>query len=65
MMSVCAVWTPGYGAGMTTTPNEPVEDPQVVPSGDPPPNPITPGERPDTDPDPDPDPAPDTEPEPV
>jgi len=25
----------GYGATMTTTPNEPVENPQVVPSGDP------------------------------
>jgi hypothetical protein len=34
---------------MTTTPNEPVQDPEVVPSGDPgaaPSNPDTPGEAP-------------------
>ena len=30
----------GTGAGMTTTPNEPVQDPEVVPSGDPDVNPI-------------------------
>jgi hypothetical protein len=35
---------------MTTTPSEPVQDPQVVPSGDPGPthaDPATPGEAPD------------------
>ena len=45
---------------MTTTPNEPVEDPQVVPSGDPvidPIGPDTPQEDPQT--------RPNVEPEPV
>lgn len=32
---------------MTTTPIEPIADPQVVPSGDPTPGPIDPGEMPD------------------
>jgi hypothetical protein len=35
----------GYRTGMTTTPNEPVSDPDVVPSGDP----VAPGEQPDPD----------------
>ena len=39
----------GTGADMTTTPNEPVQDPAVVPSGDPSPekvDPVAPGEAP-------------------
>jgi hypothetical protein len=39
---------------MTTTPNEPVADPEVVPSGDP----VAPGQQPD------PDVTPETQPEP-
>ena len=35
---------------MTTTPNEPLPDPEVVPSGDP--TPIDPGHVPGVDPDP-------------
>jgi hypothetical protein len=40
---------------MTTTPNEPLEDPEITPSGDPdaspePVNPVAPGEEPETDP---------------
>jgi hypothetical protein len=42
---------------MTTTPNEPVQDPDIVPSGDPSPteepeplNPVAPGEDPGGDP---------------
>lgn len=38
----------GYGPRMTTTPNEPVADPEVVPSGDP----TGPSQEPDTDPGP-------------
>ena len=42
---------------MTTTPNEPLPDPQIVPSGDP--VPIDPGEpEPGPGSDPDPEPAP-------
>jgi len=39
----------GTGHRMTTTPNEPVQDPDVVPSGDPntnPIDPVSPGEDP-------------------
>jgi hypothetical protein len=39
----------GTGADMTTTPNEPVQEPDVVPSGDPNPervDPVAPGEAP-------------------
>ncbi|MCW2844172.1 MAG: hypothetical protein JWN22_2088 [Nocardioides sp.] len=52
---------PGYGAVMTTTPNEPSPDPEVVPSGDPAVIPTPgPGEDPGTTPDrPDAEPAPD------
>jgi len=43
----------GYGAGMTTTPDEPLPEPEVVPSGDPVPTPPTqPGEDPGTTPEP-------------
>jgi hypothetical protein len=42
---------------MTTTPQEPLPDPDVVPSGDP--TPLDPGEDPGVDP------APDTEPAPL
>ncbi len=50
----------GYAVAMTTTPNEPLEDPDVVPSGDPA-GPARPG--PDPGPGPDPDVPPPTEPE--
>jgi hypothetical protein len=49
---------PGYRDGMTTTPYEPQEDPDVVPSGEP-----VPPDRPAPDPGPDPDVPPPTEPE--
>jgi hypothetical protein len=38
----------GTDTAMTTTPNEPMPDPEVVPSGDP--APIDPGEDPGVDP---------------
>ena len=50
----------GYPTGMTTTPYEPQEDPDIVPSGDPI-SPDRPGPAPD--PGPDPDLPPPTEPE--
>ena len=50
----------GYPISMTTTPYEPQEDPDIVPSGDPIP-PDRPGPAPD--PGPDPDLPPPTEPE--
>ena len=40
--------TTGYGTHMTTTPEEPMPEPEVVPSGDPPP--IDPSEDPNLDP---------------
>ena len=43
---------------MTTTPNEPLTEPEVVPSGDPDINPIEPGEVPDS-------PLPEGQPEPL
>jgi hypothetical protein len=46
-----AVARPRVPIDMTTTPNEPVADPDVVPSGDP----VAPGTQPD----------PDTSPEPI
>lgn len=57
----------GYSPSMTTTPNEPVSDPQVVPSGDPDIQPSTdpatqPGEDPGTPDAPGPDGLPDWEP---
>ena len=48
----------GYPTGMTTTPYEPVEDPDVVPSGEP----VAPD---GPSPDPDPDLPPQTEPAPL
>lgn len=44
-----------YDGQMTTTPIEPESDPQVVPSGDPSVNPISPDQEPDA-------PVPETEP---
>ena len=45
----------GYRADMTTTPNEPVADPEVMPSSDP----VAPGEQPDPDTRPNPETDPD------
>jgi hypothetical protein len=46
----------GYRAIMTTTPQEPLPEPEIVPSGDP--APVDPGEDPGVDPSPDTEPAP-------
>jgi hypothetical protein len=52
----------GYRPTMTTTPNEPVSDPEIVPSG----NPVAPGDPPpheaEPNPETDPDPPPATQP---
>ena len=57
--SVHAAPRAGYRTSMTTTPNEPLPDPEVVPSGDP--IPTDPGNDPGVDPPPD-DPQPEITP---
>jgi hypothetical protein len=49
----------GYRDSMTTTPNEPVSDPEVVPAGDP----VAPGEQPPPEAEPNPETDPDLPPE--
>ena len=56
----------GYGRLMTTTPNEPIADPEVTPGSDPDasPHPVGPGAEPEpVGPGADPDTTPDTQPQ--